>query len=242
MQFLGGKEKSGGAQIARLINAVAQARSLPTYSEPFVGGLSVLRRIKGVERRASDACEALITLYGAMQSGWEPPTELTQEQWQEYKTTQDPKDPMTAFAGFGCSMFGAWFQGYVKRYKYTKRYVTGAFAAANSLRRKMSTCGDVKFRHADYQKLRPADITYCDPPYRGTMGYGAVGTWDADAYWEWCREWSKYSLIATSELQAPDDFTPALSFSVQHRIATASGKRREEHLWVHKSQVEDWKV
>ena len=242
MQYVGGKQKSGGAQIAALVNKVAKQKSLPRYSEPFVGGLSVLRRIKGVERRASDSCEALITLYQEMQNGWVPPRDLSKEQWEAYKKNPNPRDPLTAFAGFGCSMFGSWFEGYVKRYKYTKRYVTGAEAAANSLTNKMATCHDVRFLHADYRKMRPLDINYCDPPYRGAKGYGAVEAWDADAYWEWCRDWSRYCLIATSERQAPEDFRAVLSFSVQHRIATGTGKRREEHLWVHKDQWDDWQV
>ena len=241
MQFLGGKEKSGGAQIAALINSVILTRSLPTYTEPFVGGLSVIRRITCASRRARYSCEPLITLYNALQQGWEPPTELSKDDWQKYKDNPDPLDPMTAFAGFGCSMFGSWFQGYVKRYKYTNRHVSGAEAAANSLKNKMKSCGDVRFVHADYRKLRPGHIMYCDPPYKGTMGYGAVAEWDSDAFWEWCREWSKFGLVATSEQQAPSDFKPILSFSVQHRIATKSGRRREEHLWVHESQVDEWK-
>ena len=238
MQYVGGKEKSGGAQIAKLINAVVKRDSLSSYCEPFVGGLSVLRRIQCPQRVAQDACEALITLYRAIQGGWEPPRELSREQWETYRTTQDPNDPMTAFAGFGCSTFGSWFQAYVKRYKYTDRYVSGAEAAANSLARKMKTCMDVTFASGDYRTAPEADITYCDPPYRGTLGYGAVPEWDPDAFWDWAR--TRSGLLAVSEMQAPEDFTPALSLNVQHRIATGSGKRRQEFLWVHESQKERW--
>ncbi len=240
MQYVGGKEKSGGSQIAKLINSVIKRDSLTTYSEPFVGGLSVLRRIRCPQRHAGDACKALITLYRSIQSGWKPPRTLSREEWESYRQAQDPDDPMTAFAGFGCSTFGSWFQAYVKRYKYTNRYVSGAEAAANSLERKMKTCMEVEFTHGDYRSAPLADITYCDPPYKGTLGYGAVPEWNADVFWDWAR--ARPGLLAVSEMQAPEDFTPALSLSVQHRIATGSGKRREEHLWVHKSQAERWRL
>jgi len=35
MQYIGGKQKSGGAQISVVINRIIRKRKLETYSEPF---------------------------------------------------------------------------------------------------------------------------------------------------------------------------------------------------------------
>lgn len=60
MQYVGGKQKSGGAQIAKVINRMIRDRNLITYAEPFCGGLSVTQRIAAPTRLVSDGCEALI--------------------------------------------------------------------------------------------------------------------------------------------------------------------------------------
>ncbi len=240
MQYVGGKTKSGGAQIATTINAAIERHRLQSYLEPFVGGLSVLSRVRAPKRLASDSCEALITLYQAMQRGWVPPTELDRNEWARLKATRDPADPLTAFAGFGCSLFGSWFQDFVSKYKFTKRVVPAAEAAAQSLTKKMARCTDVGFEFCDYRCAPRGDIIYCDPPYRGTLGYGAVDPWDPDTFWGWALERSRHSMVAVSEMQAPAGWIPLLTFDVQHRIATGGGGRRIEHLYVPEAQRDAW--
>lgn len=240
MQYIGGKQKSGGVQIAQSINAAIVRHGLTTYSEPFCGGLSVTTRVQAPTRYASDACIALITLYQSMQGGWCPPTSLDKEAWDALKVTQDPQDPLTAFAGFGCSFGGSWFGSYAQRYKYTKRWVTAAEAASSSLTKKMGKCDDVHFQACDYHDAPFAHLVYCDPPYRGTMGYGAVGEWNPDEFWAWATLRAQQALVAVSEMTAPEKWTPIRSFKLQHRIATGSGERREEHLFVPTWQVSAW--
>jgi DNA adenine methylase len=243
MQYVGGKQKSGGAQIAQAINAMIKALGLRSYSEPFCGGLSVTQRVVAPERRASDACAALICLYQLMQGGWVPPLTLSKDEWLDLKAANDPSDPLTAFAGFGCSVFGGWFSSYTGKSKRTgDNYVTSAVAAGESLSNKLAKCRNVQFTSGDYRDTNTSDIIYCDPPYRDTLQYPAVGDFDSDAFWEWAREQSRTTLLAASEQQAPEDFVPVRSFSIQSRIAVGSGKRRSEHLYVHVSQLEKWQV
>ena len=82
MQYVGGKQKSGGAQTAGVINTLVKRRKLRTVAEPFCGGLSITYRLKAPQVHASDGCEALITLYRRMQQGWRPPDLLTREEWE----------------------------------------------------------------------------------------------------------------------------------------------------------------
>lgn len=242
MQYVGGKQKSGGAQIAQAINAMIKALGLRSYCEPFCGGLSVTQRIVAPERRASDACAALICLYQRLQGGWVPPLSLSKEEWLELKAANDPSNPLTAFAGFGCSFLGKWFTSYTPKFKRTNKYVHSALAATESLSNKMAKCQAVTFSSGDYRTLGAGDLIYCDPPYEGTVGYSAVGAFDSGSFWEWAREQSRTTLLAVSEQQAPADFTPLRTFSLQSRIATGTGNRRTEHLYVHASQLEKWQV
>lgn len=242
MQYIGGKQKSGGAAIAALINETAKRHGVTTYSEPFCGGLSVTYRIKMGVRAASDACVPLIKLYCAMQRGWTPPYELSREDWTRLHDANDPKDPMTAFAGFGCSHSGNWFGAYTDKFKRTNKIVPAALAAAESLTRKMSHCQDVDFDACDFRLSPPAQLTYCDPPYDGTLPYKAIREpWNAEEFWQWAREQSTSRLLAVSERAAPDDFVPALTLSIQNRLQTQAGaERRQEFLFVHRTQARDW--
>jgi len=243
MQYVGGKQKSGGAQIAATVNCIIRERRLETYSEPFCGGLSVTQRIVAPVRHASDACDALICMYKALQAGvWTPPRDLTREEWVRLRNANDPRNPCTAFAGFGCSNRGAWFGTYVEKFKRTgQNYVPAAVAAAESLCRKISMCSDVRFAHGDYREQVLGDVVYCDPPYVGTMGYPAVpGRWDPHTFWAWARNVSDERLICVSEQHAPDDFVPLLTFSLQSRIVTSSRERRTDHLYVPRHQLDVW--
>ena len=242
MQYIGGKQKSGGAQIAKVINRIIRERGLAMYSEPFCGGLSVTQRIVAPMRHASDACEALVRMYLALQAGWVPPVELSREKWQQLRDANDPTNPLTAFAGFGCSNRGGWFSSYATRYKWTDpKYVEAAFAAASSLGAKMRKCGDVRFAWGDYRQQASGDVVYLDPPYAGTLGYPAVqGEWDPVAFWVWARAIADDRLVCVSEQRAPDDFAPLLTFSIQNKIAMSGGARRAEFLFVPRHQLDVW--
>ncbi len=202
-------------------------------------------RIRAPVRYASDACEALIVMYRAMQSGWQPPDVLTQEEWTVLRDANDPSNPLTAFAGFGCSNRGNWFSSFAKKYRLSPtRTVTAAQAASTSVTDKMAKCTDVEFASGDYREARLGEVVYCDPPYAGTLGYPAVeslGAWDPVAFWAWVRTLvADGRLVVVSEQVAPDDFVPLLTFSIQNKVAMKTGTNRAEYLFVHRSQVEKW--
>jgi site-specific DNA-adenine methylase len=240
MQYVGGKQKSGGSVIAKFLNGLG----LRTISEPFCGGLSVTYRLNFAKIHASDACESLIRMYQMYMQGWRPPLSLSREQWQELKRIQDSTDPLTAFAGFGCSHSGAYFGSYAEKCKRTgDNYVSSAFAAAVSLENKFKKLKNVTFTHCHYEHASDADCLYCDPPYAGTKGYPAVGPFDSEKFWQWARHRSSKTPVFVSEMQAPSDFVPVLTLSVQNRISTKAGQWRSEFLFVHESQMRSaWNV
>ncbi len=110
MRYLGGKARIGKQLVAYLESVRKPGQA---WVEPFCGGLWVTYLASGT-RLASDANKALITLYSHMQKGWVPPEVLSEDRYQEIKAKKDDADPLTAFAGFGCSFGGKWFGGYAR--------------------------------------------------------------------------------------------------------------------------------
>lgn len=193
----------GKSRLAKRLAGYLESRREPgqLYWEPFVGGASVIARMGDHGPRiGSDANEALITLYRAMQNGWEPPESLGEEEYRRLKEAKDPADPLTAFAGFGCSFGGKWFGGYAR-----SRGTNFVSVAKRSLLAKAKACGTVDWQCRAYNDTpAPAGaLIYCDPPYSGTTGYGAAGPFDSSAFWRWAEAASERSVVLVSEYEAP---------------------------------------
>lgn len=228
MQYFGGKQRIAADLAAFIQPHVDQASA---YYEPFVGGASVCARICHPQRIASDANKALIEMWLALQRGWLPPSMISEEDYHRIKDTDDPDDPLTAFAGFGCSFAGKWFGGYAR--SGNRNY---ALNAANSIKVKLSGLVGVEFRAAEFQFLRPepGSVVYCDPPYQGTTGYGAVGDFDWEAFWQWSRSLSSHGVtILISEYIAPPGFAVVWEAETKTDIRDRHGLRlpRTERLF-----------
>lgn len=227
MQYFGGKQRISG----KLLNVIQPY--VDTYGgiywEPFVGGASVLCKVKGVERRASDINEALITMWKALQNGWNPPDFVSEALYTEISAKRSPEDPLTAFVGFGCSFAGKWFGGYA-RGDAGRNYAANA---KRSLEKKMRGLEGVDFLHGDYREFEfGSGVIYCDPPYKGTTQYAAPPfVWRA--FWSWCRERAKGgATILVSEYAAPEDIKEILSIETKTDIRTKQGhEKRAERLF-----------
>lgn len=200
MQYLGGKQRLG-----KRLAAVLQPYITDTYMEPFVGGAGVIQHIDAKYRYGLDANHALIALWKALQNGWEPPEHLSEDEYRRLKEAKDPNDPMTAFAGFGCSFGGKWFGGFARNaenHNYAK-------STKNALLKQIPKLADVYFITRDYRDIKPfcGAVVYCDPPYANTTAYGALPNFDHDEFWETVRRWERGGVkVFTSEYVAPDDF------------------------------------
>lgn len=234
MQYFGGKNR-----IADKIVAVMQPHidARGNYVEPFVGGANVLCKVKAARRFAYDANEALINMYKALADGWVPPDFLSDTEYAELKKQQDPLNPLTAFAGFGCSFAGKWFGGYARNRGSDRNYAKNA---KNSVLDKMATLNDVCWRAVDYQAASypTCAVVYCDPPYQGTTQYGAVGNFDSAMFWAFCRLLTTDDrLVFVSEYDAPADFKCVLEISTRTDIRNTDNAQdpRTEKLFVHES-------
>jgi Site-specific DNA methylase len=211
------------------------------YLEPFAGGCNIVPRIVGGVRIASDANPYLITMYKALQTGWEPPQSMTRDEWQGIKARMDVDDPLTAFAGFGCSFAGIWFQSFISAETCNGAQDYHA-NVHNSLMLLAPKIADVTFTCCDYRAHDPHSmLIYCDPPYIGTAGYKAVGGFDHDAFWQTMREWSKDNTVCISEYVAPPDFTAIWSDAKFQGMGQTKGQRKGkrtiETVFMHESQA-----
>lgn len=233
MRYLGGKSR-----LARRIAPILDAAAPPgtPYLEPFVGGGSILCAMagRGRERYALDANPALIAMWRELQAGWDPPDSLSEGEWRWLRALQDPADPMTAFAGFGCSFGGSWFQAYARNEQGTNI----AASVARGLRKQRELVSDVLFDCRRYWDLDPKGmLVYCDPPYAGTAGYKGVdgGRFDSDRFWEAMFRWAKQNVaVFVSEFSAPDDPGIEPVWSLDRCVTMAargSYSRRTDYLY-----------
>ena len=238
MRYMGGKSKIR-KQIAAFLESVRKPGQ--TYFEPFVGGAWVLQEMTG-RRIAGDGNDALISLYKALQEGWTPPDSVSREEWEKFRGSSRPvKDPMQAFARFGCGFGGSWEGGYAEPEGRFRNY---ALQSKASLLRQLPLIKDVEFVYGSYDEHDPEGmLVYCDPPYGGKRAYSAVSGFDHDAFWDKMREWSKKNTVVISEYDAPDDFEAVLS--VHSRMGLRTGRdgdlqmsqdKREEKLFMLKAE------
>lgn len=211
--YMGGKTRVA-SQIAAVMRA--HRKGADTYVEPFLGGGSVAALMAPEFKTVhlSDANESLIMLWKEVVDGWKPPGHITKDQWQTLR--EDPKpSAMKALAGFASSYGGKWFAGYAKA--PGRNYVSGG---VRELRKFAGGFLHAEIRHLDYlaagQFIGPGTLVYCDPPYEGTTGYGAVGTFNSAQFWNAMREWSaRGATVFVSEYSAPEDFVSVWRLKVQ---------------------------
>lgn len=203
MRYLGGKSRIA-KHLAEVIDSVRHPGQW--VWDAFCGGLSMSVALsKKGPVWSTDANAALIALYRAIQSGWEPPTEVSKETWHAAKALPD-SDPLKAFCGFGCSFGGKWFGGYAGRRAARAgdpKLYTFRDSTANGLRRE---CPGRVLAVVDFLSVQPQAceaILYLDPPYAGTTGYAAVAPFDSDRFVQRVREWSRFTHVFVSEYSFP---------------------------------------
>jgi DNA adenine methylase len=201
VQYQGGKERIAAALAAELERRRAPGQPVIV---PFLGGASVLSRLSG-PRAGSDVSAALICLFRAVRSGWVAPP-VDRDLYERLRATQDPSDPCTAFAGFGCSFGGKWFGGFIdpRPGKHCSAS-TGVRYAWTALVRKVRALDGVPLSCMDYRDWDPRGaLVYCDPPYAGTLGYPGTPPWNPGAFWRWAARLSASNTVLVSEIAAPD--------------------------------------
>lgn len=227
MHYLGGKSRLGG-KIA--LELRSRRQSLQNVLEPFCGSCWVTQHIYPGAIMASDICEPLIMLHNAVQRGWEPPDFITESEYAELQHAYNDGEisAIMGFVGFACSWGGKWFGGYA-RGDTNRNYCR---EAKESLLKRHKFLKKVIFEYRNYKNIDPRGcLIYCDPPYRGTTGYG-IDEWDSPTFWEIMRVWSRVNTVIISEYTAPRDFK--IIWEHEHFTSVGSGKTTER-LFQHAS-------
>ena len=225
MKYMGSK-----ARHAKEIIDVILANSVgcQTWVEPFVGGANIIDKVPShFKRLGNDINNNLISMFIAIQNGWKPPCNVTEQDYYEIKTNPEkyPKE-LVAFVAIGCSYSGKWWGGYA-RGKSAKGFERNyCLESRNNLL--SQNLKDVVFTSVPYQEMCiPAySIIYCDPPYAGTTKY-VTGGFDHSRFWTWCDEQvSKGQRVFVSEYTAPDHWKCVWEKKVNNTLTQDTGSKQ----------------
>lgn len=222
MRYVGGKSRLA----KRLVGAILENSPERTgrVFDPFVGGGAVSSELAKhfTEVRISDTHPDLMMMWGELLAGWEPPSEVTEQEYQELRTA-DPS-ALRGFVGFGGSFGAKWFGGFARGsgrnyLAETKRNLLKIVSNFSKV--------DVSAREQGYDSIRPVrgDVVYCDPPYKDTLGYKGSGTFDHEEFYRTVEAWVGEGVIVfVSEYQAPAHWEVVLE--VPHRVSVSAVENR----------------
>lgn len=202
MRYLGGKSRAA-KHIVRKIVDMSDDRT--RWVEPFLGGGSVAEEAARhfPTLTLSDVHPDLILMWQRAQSGWIPPTTITEKDYWLYKDSEIPT-ATRGFVGFASSFGAKWFGGYARG--ESRNF---ADEGSRSVQRTGRALADALIVRRSYE-LADEDVTadtvvYCDPPYESTTSYGGTLAFDHDRFWCTTREWaSRGALVFVSEYSCDD--------------------------------------
>lgn len=178
------------------------------YVEPFCGGCNVIDKVDG-NRIANDYNQDLIAMWKSLQGGWIPP-DYTKEDYEKARTGIEFPDFERGYMAVNCSYSGKWFGGFAGVVKTKVGTIRDYQSEAKkNVLKQIKNLESVDFRSGSYKDLQipRSSIIYCDPPYKGTTGYGQ-GAFDHDEFWQWCRDKVRQGhKVFVSEYNAPSDWT-----------------------------------
>jgi DNA adenine methylase len=204
------------------------------YVEPFVGGFNVIDKING-NRIANDTNYYLIELFRAIQNGWIPPLQISEEEYNDIKNNKEKYPPyLVGFVGFNCSFSSQFFGVYARGKDRRHKDVNFCYRGRNAILKQAEFIKEIILENKNYYDLKipPKSIIYCDPPYRNTRNkkaYGCSVKFDSDRFWQWARDKTKEGhRVFVSEYNAPDDFECIWQKEVKVNIRPSSTGRKME--------------
>lgn len=237
IKYVGSKARVS-KDISKIINNIIEKENIFTYIEPFVGGANIIEKIECDNKIGYDNNEYLISMWNAFKNGYEPPENITKEEYTYVKNHKDefPKE-YVAIVGF-CSTYNAgWFRRYgafaiTKEGKIRNYYQE----AIRNIKKQIPNILDVHFQVKDFFDLYCDNcLIYCDPPYK-TSHYIMYEEKDFDynKYWEKIRFLSKNNIVLCSEYEAPKDFECIWSKELTTTLDKASRSKAVEKLFKYK--------
>lgn len=212
MRYMGGKGRIAKKISETILNHVPHHSG--TYWEPFIGGGAIAAKLGNQFDNAhySDIHPDLMLMWQALHDGWEPPSIVTYDEYQELRYASQ-SSALRGFVGFGGSFGGRFFEGYARGghnangtpRNHQAESARGLMRDAPKMRAKVTTT----YRQADAITINPraGDVVYCDPPYEGTKNYSRTDRIDHAEFWEIAKGWAERGVhVFVSEYNAPDDW------------------------------------
>lgn len=231
MLYLGGKVRLSRYLVPAILNNTAH-RGI--YWEPFLGGAAVLSRIAPYfsSTNGSDIQPDLILMFQALQAGWEPPASISEQEYQALKHSEP--SALRGFAGFGCSYGGRFFAGYARAPGLSRNFCSGARSV---LTRDIQAMKGTTLRCLSYECGEPPSgtVIYCDPPYKGVMGFSGMPRLNQEQFWATAQQWAESgSDVFVSSYEAPGGWCPIWTGNRTIQIGGNNDKPRApttEHLY-----------
>lgn len=175
------------------------------YIEPFVGGGgNMIDKIKHDVKIGYDINKYVIACLKALSEGWEPPRYVNGGEYEDLKNNpQNYPDYLVGYVGFNLSFGGMFFSGYARNSTGKADYCKMGY---NNVMKQASNLKGTEFYCKSFKELKDLEgyVIYCDPPYRGSAGYGVK--FDYNYFYNWCMRMGKKNTVLISEYYMPPEF------------------------------------
>lgn len=203
--------------------------------------MGVLRHVSGHFKKcyANDMCKDLIMLLKSVKNNKFENPRITKEKWLNYKhTTKSSAE--RAFAGFGCSYGGVFFNGYINDPTNNDMIYSSLIKLIPKIQNVIFSNGDYidflgRFQFGSGQKY----LIYMDPPYKGTcnLPWEKENDFDSTQFWNIVRKLAKIKNVKViiSEVSAPSDFKCIYRFKRKNGMHNITNKVEiDEKLYMYK--------
>ena len=224
---MGSKARHANEILDAIREDVSVFASYTNWIEPFVGGANMIDKVPtAMNRYGNDSNKYLIAMFRAVQNGWVPPDEISEEKYKFLMYRQnDIDEALIAFVGIGCSYSGKWFGGYARGNDSKGKPRNYCLESKKNLLAQNLT--DIVFTSGSYEEMDipPNSIIYCDPPYAGTTKY--KDHFDHDKFWDWCdQQVSKGQKVFVSEYKAPEGWRCIWQKEVNNSLTKETGSKK----------------
>jgi DNA adenine methylase len=232
MKYMGSKARHANEILTVIQEHLGYPNTYDIWVEPFVGGANMICEVKGAKRRiGNDQNQYVIRMFQALQKGWIPPDEISEERYQQLKRNSknfiEDEAAIRGFVGVGCSYSGKWFGGYARGNDNKGNPRNYCLESRNNVLNQVPKIANVEFFGGDYKSfpIPEHSIIYCDPPYQDTTKYNT--DFNHKEFWEWCNEQiNKGHKVFVSEYNAPDDWECIWSKQVNNSLTKETGSKK----------------
>lgn len=200
------------------------------YVELFCGGCNSIAQVDG-NRIASDINPYLMERWKGLLKGEEYPEEIPRETFIKAKIAYKNTDytnysvAMISWIGYMASYNGIFYHSYSGIGSDNKDYVK---ASMDNIKKQLPLMNGITLDCCSYDELDIPEksIIYCDPPYKGTSGYGAK--FEYDKFYDWCfSRKDEGHKVYIFEYSMPTEFKCVWSMDVSNSLDRYSEQREK---------------